>query len=578
MSSIASPNDSPDGGGRRRLSTGSLPSESRQPPVPPPPPSAAAAGLPPPFAQRPQSAEPPLVARPLTEAPPLQSSAVRGRPPAANDAGPPPAAGGQALRQRWRDAVTASVGETVPADPGPDEQSFHPARRWEVPPWLVSAIVHLSLLMLLALIAAHPASRLGDLIVSLGQPESAGELEQFELSDLPATADMAAQAQMQSDAPVSLQPNLQSESVSLDTPIPLELGRGPEVGGFFGGRSAALRGAMLAMYGGTRATEDAVANGLKWLSRQQLKNGSWSMMKPYTSGAVNENQPAATAMALLAFQGAGNTHLDGEYKEVVAAGWDWLLKQQDLEGNFITAPVPSSQQLYAQAQCTIALCEIYAMTGESRFLAPAQRALRYAESIQAKEGGWRYTPGFDSDLSVTGWFAMAIQSGRSAGLEVSDDTMLRVNYFLDSLQDETGAYYRYQALRPLSAPMTAEGLLCRMFLGWKPEDPRLETGATSLLIDHPVDAEKMNVYYWYYATQVLHHMGGSLWSRWNEKMREVIPALQAKNGRDAGSWGPEQDYWGSSAGRLYTTCLSIYCLEVYYRHMPLYGSPSKESR
>jgi hypothetical protein len=26
------------------------------------------------------------------------------------------------------------------------------------------------------------------------------------------------------------------------------------------------------------------------------------------------------------------------------------------------------------------------------------------------------------------------------------------------------------------------------------------------------------------------------------------------------------------AGRLYTTCLSTYMLEVYYRHLPLYGA------
>ena len=27
------------------------------------------------------------------------------------------------------------------------------------------------------------------------------------------------------------------------------------------------------------------------------------------------------------------------------------------------------------------------------------------------------------------------------------------------------------------------------------------------------------------------------------------------------------------AGRLYATCMVLYCLEVYYRHMPIYESP-----
>ena len=31
------------------------------------------------------------------------------------------------------------------------------------------------------------------------------------------------------------------------------------------------------------------------------------------------------------------------------------------------------------------------------------------------------------------------------------------------------------------------------------------------------------------------------------------------------------DQWGQHGGRLYTTCLSIYMLEVYYRHLPIYN-------
>ena len=66
-------------------------------------------------------------------------------------------------------------------------------------------------------------------------------------------------------------------------------------------------------------------------------------------------------------------------------------------------------------------------------------------------------------------------------------------------------------------------------------------------------------------------MGGSEWDRWNKVMREQVPTQQVKNGKEQGSWDPGHDgTWGPMAGRLYTTCLSIYLLEVYYRHLPLY--------
>ena len=82
--------------------------------------------------------------------------------------------------------------------------------------------------------------------------------------------------------------------------------------------------------------------------------------------------------------------------------------------------------------------------------------------------------------------------------------------------------------------------------------------------------EEENLYYWYYATQVLHHMGGEDWDRWNNVMRQRIPARQITDGTERGSWDPTTDRWGHHGGRLYTTCLSIYMLEVYYRHLPIY--------
>jgi hypothetical protein len=118
--------------------------------------------------------------------------------------------------------------------------------------------------------------------------------------------------------------------------------------------------------------------------------------------------------------------------------------------------------------------------------------------------------------------------------------------------------------------MTAEALLCRQYLGWKRNDRRLLRGVEHLG-DNPVDWSSPNVYYWYYATQVMHHMGGTPWVEWNKVMRQVIPENQEAKGRERGSWDPTKDEWGRSSGRLYMTCLSTYMLEVYYRHLPLYS-------
>jgi hypothetical protein len=66
-------------------------------------------------------------------------------------------------------------------------------------------------------------------------------------------------------------------------------------------------------------------------------------------------------------------------------------------------------------------------------------------------------------------------------------------------------------------------------------------------------------------------MGGDLWDEWNKVMREEVPRHQVKTGAERGSWDPADDRWGNHGGRLFVTCLSIYMLEVYYRHLPIYN-------
>jgi hypothetical protein len=145
----------------------------------------------------------------------------------------------------------------------------------------------------------------------------------------------------------------------------------------------------------------------------------------------------------------------------------------------------------------------------------------------------------------------------------------RIKKFLDSVERESGSRYAYQRRDGATLSLSAEGLLCRQYMGWPRDDPRLVAGSEYLLANLPA-WDRRNVYYWYYATQVLHHMEGRPWRTWNEEMRTLLPAHQVKRGRERGSWDPKGDRWGDAGGRLYVTCLSIYVLEVYYRHLPLY--------
>jgi hypothetical protein len=336
-----------------------------------------------------------------------------------------------------------------------------------------------------------------------------------------------------------------------------------------------MKQSLLRAYGGTSGTEKAVTEALRWLARNQQSNGMWSLSGPYADGANPDNPDAATAMALLAFQGAGytpNSDRKDPFAPVVTRAWKAFLKRQDKDGNFFQQG-SSHGRLYTQALCTIALCELYGMTDDSMYRAPAQNAINYCVSVQSPEGGWRYVQGTDSDTSVTGWFVMALQSARMAGLDVPTESLSRVGKFLDTVSIDSGAKYSYTPGQGQRLSMTAEGLLCRQYLGWKHNDPRLKRGIEELLKNVPESAEgKRESYYWYYASQVCHHMEGDAWRTWNAALREVVPATQIQDGRERGSWDPKLDagIGVSGGGRLFVTCLHTYMLEVYYRHLPLY--------
>jgi hypothetical protein len=97
---------------------------------------------------------------------------------------------------------------------------------------------------------------------------------------------------------------------------------------------------------------------------------------------------------------------------------------------------------------------------------------------------------------------------------------------------------------------------------------------TAFLMQNQPDVSGRNLYYWYYATQVMHNQPGPDWDMWNRKMRRALIDTQCKEGNcAAGSWdpkSPEVDAWGDSGGRIYMTSLAALTMEIYYRYLPLY--------
>jgi len=347
------------------------------------------------------------------------------------------------------------------------------------------------------------------------------------------------------------------------------VGSGQGAAKSWSGRTPDGRARLTSIRGGTQASEEAVERGLWWLVAHQLDDGSWSFdhrKSPCGELCRNPGNVAsttgATAIALLPFLGAGHTHVAGEHQQTVRRGLYYLT------GRALLTPNGADLQegtMYAQGLAAIALCEAYGMTGDRQLKEVAQRAIDFIVYAQDKRGGgWRYTPGEPGDTTVTGWQLMALKSAQTAGLDVPSPTVFLAQRFLDQVQAEDGARYGYMDDQPRNTT-TAIGLLCRMFTGWRRSQRALERGV-AYLCDWGPSTE--DIYYNYYATQVLFHWEGSDWDRWNRQMRDHLIATQATSSHESGSWYFERH--GREGGRLYSTAMAVMTLEVYYRYMPLY--------
>jgi hypothetical protein len=331
----------------------------------------------------------------------------------------------------------------------------------------------------------------------------------------------------------------------------------------------------------TRPEKLAIARALDWLARHQLPDGSWSL-SGYTvrckSGARCSGQSAApqdiagTALGLLPLLAAGQTHeTKGPYKQVIAKGVYYLVSRQKSDGGF------GDVTMYEHGLAAIALSECFGMTGDPKVRVAAQRALDFIVAAQDPNGGgWRYHAREPGDVSVTGWQVMALKSGQMASLSVDPAVLERAKRFLDSLCSSgaegtgNGGRFGYTLAGDFTPTRSAVGLLCYQYLGVQQSDPVMVNGTAYLMENLPRPSGDDEVYYWYYATQVMYNQLGPNWDTWNRAVRKRLVDSQCREGCGAGSWDPKSDEWGRRGGRVMQTALSTLTLEVYYRYLPLY--------
>ena len=155
-------------------------------------------------------------------------------------------------------------------------------------------------------------------------------------------------------------------------------------------------------------------------------------------------------------------------------------------------------------------------------------------------------------------------------LNVPPPTAAGAVKFLDSVRAADG--FGYGSTGPgAGRATTAVGLASRLYLIGKNDAAELRRGVQYL---STTKLSRDNMVYNFHATLVLGQNEGASeeWRSWLREMREWLVEAQSREGHENGSWMMTgDDPGGEAGGRLFCTAMAAMILEVYYRHLPIYG-------
>ncbi|MCB9932616.1 MAG: terpene cyclase/mutase family protein, partial [Planctomycetes bacterium] len=369
------------------------------------------------------------------------------------------------------------------------------------------------------------------------------------------------------------------------------------------------------------------SNALQWLADHQNREGYWSATTfgedsvrkgakhTYNIDFVNVGEAdgdtgweatcdvGLTGLAILAFTGPGYDHKVSKYAQPLRRALVYLRKSQDNDGCF--GAKEDDHFVYNHAIATMAMAELFGLSGDAVLKPLVERAVDFILKAQNPGLGWRYgvRPAIN-DTSVTGWMVLTLHTCELAGIDFDDTKCYSdAQKWFDMVTVDVNGYPKCgydtpgsncSRLRSASGTyenmpsMDAIYIMSMLFMGKRElNSPEIRSMAKACVEKGFLPEwklEKLDFYYWYYASLALFQVGGSQWDQWEKAMATTLIDNQrgfSEKDRAAGlvtpelldehgSWDPV-DAWGAAGGRVYATAINALTLETYYRHQRMSG-------
>ncbi len=312
----------------------------------------------------------------------------------------------------------------------------------------------------------------------------------------------------------------------------------------------------------------AVRRGLRWMVKQQLPDGSFSIPLLDDAGKTLDDarrkqakyRTGITGLAALALLGHVRHDITDEFEPALDRTLSWILAAQKADGSF-------ARSIYEHSLCTLALVDADRLLHRTKLREPARKAVAWLEEAMNLDGGWRYAPRTPpSDVSATGWALQALLHARMGSYEVKPAVVDLAFSYLDRMSDVATGRAGYTSPGQGSLAMTAATLFCRLRNGMGPADPVVEKAADLLLKTLPRAGWSETSYHLYYASDAMSRLGGKWWKAWAPPLKAFLLKSQVAEGEAAGAWPTKDDRWARDAGGVYQAAMNALCLENFFEH------------
>jgi len=331
----------------------------------------------------------------------------------------------------------------------------------------------------------------------------------------------------------------------------------------------------------TPQSEQALADGLRWLAANQGPEGNWEC-----------KELGLVAMGLLAFLSDGHLPGRGKYGENVNRAINALLRHEKPSG--LLNITQAQHDMYNHGLTTFVLGQAYGMSGDRRIGTTLDRALKLIAQTQCDDGGWQYHAQRmprGHDLSLAVMQAKALRSAVDSGLDVAPQVIdlairgVREHYSAkgcprtadEATQRQFPGQFTYgRGSGNASIAMAAAGVVClqefAQYDDWRIEKnmevitAAIRNGAARQRGDIMFDA-----YTLYYVGQALYQVGGQHWKECYPLLRDDIVAncvRQPNDARQHGRFRGNGRVDGKSAD-LYLTAVACFVLAMPNRYLPI---------